>query len=349
MKLAGWSLVACLSLATCLTTWAEPRKELKLATQQRLKDYNKAGGEFAPIPFGSVFDSAFQRVKQVLKPEVLAKYDLRMLQLNGSGVQNATATPDGLVIVTQELVQSINSVAEGVAVFILAHEVGHIVQEDEGRLAHGSVLGGVVKLLIPDKGGVNELLRQSSSLLTETGYQREMETEADEFGFNILRGADLGPGPAYSYLSALLQAEQKHGGDSRKGQFPIHPATADRLSNLRNWSRLRASEDLESVLAQLRRYSSLSDGKSRESKLACQLLIDQVKECESLKSVLGQEKPNGDLDLLNRLRSRATRIEDCLYTLGVPAEEARNSGDAFVGRFLSLCDYLGVALDFPPK
>ena len=67
------------------------------------------------------------------------------------------------------------------------------------------------------------------TVLLQTGYSREFETEADDYAFRRLREIGLSP-KAFAEMMLLLEKdhEKKSGGDSRN-YFSTHPATAKRI------------------------------------------------------------------------------------------------------------------------
>ena len=109
-------------------------------------------------------------------------YELRLFVID-SPDPNAFALPGGAIGVTQGLLDVAES--ENELAFVLAHELGHF----EGRhhlrglsrsLALGLVLGAITG------GSSGTLLTQWVSNLTQLGFAREHEREADRFGLAIV-------------------------------------------------------------------------------------------------------------------------------------------------------------------
>ena len=146
-----------------------------------------------------------------------------------AGAPNAFALPDGTIVVTDEMVRAVGSDDELLAVF--AHEIGHI----RGRHALRLVLqrSGVAVLLAAlagDAVGVTYLAAVLPSMLLQSGYSREFETEADAEAFAQLKRHGISP-QVFADLMHRLEQEQPafhdEGGVSR--YLRSHPATADRI------------------------------------------------------------------------------------------------------------------------
>jgi Zn-dependent protease with chaperone function len=97
---------------------------------------------------------------------------------------NAAALPGGTILVFSGLLDTVTS--ENELAFILGHEFGHFANRDHlrgfGRAMVLVVLS--VTVLGPDSG-VGRFLAQTIGI-TETGFSREQETAADEYGAGVL-------------------------------------------------------------------------------------------------------------------------------------------------------------------
>jgi predicted Zn-dependent protease len=117
---------------------------------------------------------------------------------------------------------------------IMAHEVAH---EDLGHVADMQVLGAGLSLgvylldqLLPGSGAVTPI---AGSLIAR-GYSRKEEYAADRQGVEILRRAGYSPD---TLISALSWVERQSGGGGGGGFLSTHPATEDRIAELKKTSR----------------------------------------------------------------------------------------------------------------
>ncbi|NMG64647.1 M48 family metalloprotease [Azoarcus indigens] len=171
---------------------------------------------------------------------------------------NALALPSGTIVFTDQLVQLAEDDEELIAV--LAHEIGHIDRRHAlRRVIQGSALGLVVMAVTGDVSSVTGAVAAVPVILTELGYSREFEREADRYAVRMLGEASI---PVSRFASILSRLESSHrcgegseseGGksdgdnsdeagdkecagleeDSRwQGYLATHPATAERLKDL---------------------------------------------------------------------------------------------------------------------
>jgi predicted Zn-dependent protease len=113
---------------------------------------------------------------------------------------------------------------------IMAHEVAH---EDLGHVANLQVLGAglnlgvyVLEQLLPGSSAVTPI---AGSLIAR-GYSRKEEYEADRHGVAILRRAGYSP---ETLINALSWVTRQSGGSGGGGFLSTHPATEDRIAELR--------------------------------------------------------------------------------------------------------------------
>ena len=139
------------------------------------------------------------------------------------------------VHVTQEMMNALDSEEEMAG--ILGHEVGHV------RLGHYNreVLSDIGQsLLEAHKDRMSGLAGAIGSIgvdLTKSQFSREQETEADEFGVELLVDAGYSPWGLYNAMKHFGTENDKTGG------FATHPGTGPRLEHLAELA--RAEEDGE--------------------------------------------------------------------------------------------------------
>jgi len=156
--------------------------ELPAATQQRVLD-------------------AFIPVSQKYANNI----DIEILFRKGGKVgPNAMALPSGTVIFTDELVELAKQDEELVAV--LAHEIGHVVKKHGLRQGiQSSALTVLIVTITGDISSVSSLITAIPLILTELGYSREFEREADRFAIQVMQ--ELGV-PLHKFPDILGRMEK---------------------------------------------------------------------------------------------------------------------------------------------
>jgi Zn-dependent protease with chaperone function len=177
---------------------------LRRSQQQRLDAMPRApSGDRAKI-----VRSSFERLCKALKPEM----EVDLVVIAGA---TAAETMHGHIVVANE---SLADLPEGERIFILAHEIGHVVND------HWHQMGGLYKRWIPGEvtpsqtDPVAGLLGRDAS-----GLAHRHEFEADAFALRTLRGLGFGPDVA---VSAFLRQGMQH-------DTATHPGTRKRLAALR--------------------------------------------------------------------------------------------------------------------
>lgn len=146
-----------------------------------------------------------------------------------AGTPNAMALPGGFIVVTDEMVHAAGSDAELMAV--LAHEIGHV----RGRHAMRLVLqnSGIVVLvtaLAGDAVGMTVLAAAVPTMLLQSRYSREFETEADDYAFAHLKRHGVSP-QAFADIMRRLEKEAvaPRENDDALRYLSSHPATEERI------------------------------------------------------------------------------------------------------------------------
>lgn len=151
---------------------------------------------------------------------------------------NALALPSGTIVFTDQLVRLAERDEELMAV--LAHEIGHIERRHALRqVLQASALGLVVMAVTGDVSSVSSAVAAIPVLLTQLGYSRSFEYEADRYGAALLASHGIGASHLGTMLSRLEGARDctRHGGcRSAAGDWQdylsTHPPTAERLRQL---------------------------------------------------------------------------------------------------------------------
>ena len=154
----------------------------------------------------------------------------------GSLGPNAFALPNGVIIFTDEMVQTAEHDDELLAV--LAHETGHVVHRHGMRtVIQDSLLGFVLLAMTGDVSGSSELFLGLPVLLTEMAYSREFEREADQYALDWLREKKI---PTIHFVRLMERIEQKMkiilAGSDKKwvSYLSSHPGIQERIKPFRN-------------------------------------------------------------------------------------------------------------------
>jgi len=156
-----------------------------------------------------------------------APYEFRV-EIDESDRANAMALPGGLIVVTQGLLDQVES--ENELAFVLGHELGHFRNRDHLRaLGRGVVLSLFFAVITGnDVAG----LGVKAADLTLRGFSREQETRADRFGLAVVH-AEYGH---VSQASRLFERWDEEHGDAPAivAYLSTHPQPGDRTRNLRD-------------------------------------------------------------------------------------------------------------------
>jgi Zn-dependent protease with chaperone function len=141
---------------------------------------------------------------------------------------NALALPGGILVFTDEIVALAQHDDELVAV--AAHELGHVRHRHVLRqiLASTGVLV-VGQVVLGDVSGILDLAGGLPAILLQSGYSRDMESEADAHALAMLERACL---PPRRFSDLLGRLDAAHGGELKAiTLFSSHPDTRERLRN----------------------------------------------------------------------------------------------------------------------
>jgi Zn-dependent protease with chaperone function len=149
---------------------------------------------------------------------------------------NAFALPAGAIVFTDELIALAQSDEELLAV--LFHEIGHVVHRHGLRNAiQDAMLSFALLAVTGDVAGSAELFLGLPVLLTQFGYSRQFEREADRYALARLQAGGNAPGAFGSLLRRIeAQARQEGGNPERRSAaspldsyLATHPPTEERL------------------------------------------------------------------------------------------------------------------------
>lgn len=151
---------------------------------------------------------------------------------------NAFALPGDIIVVTDQLV-TLSRHDDEVA-GVLAHELGHLRLNHSMRgMLESSAAALIVAAITGDIASTSTLAATAPTLLLQSKFSRDNESEADRFALDLMRRAGMDS----AYLAEILERIR----GSRKGSVPAflasHPATEERVAAARaasNGARARA-------------------------------------------------------------------------------------------------------------
>lgn len=109
-----------------------------------------------------------------------SEYDLQLYFRASDIGANAFALPGGGIVFTDDMVRLSHNDDELLSV--MAHEIGHIVHRHGLQgVIQGSLLGFILMAMSGDTSAVSELFLGIPVLLTQLGYSRNFEHEADDY------------------------------------------------------------------------------------------------------------------------------------------------------------------------
>jgi Zn-dependent protease with chaperone function len=155
-----------------------------------------------------------------------APYDFRV-EVDESDTANAMALPGGLIVVTQGLLDEVES--ENELAFVLGHELGHFRNRDHLRALGRGVVVSLFFAVITGNDVAGLGIKAAD--LTLRGFSRGQETKADEFGLSLVQ-AEYGH---VNQASRLFErwAEEYGNATSLVTYLSTHPQPGDRAEKLR--------------------------------------------------------------------------------------------------------------------
>lgn len=164
---------------------------------------------------------------------------------------NAFALPNGTIVVTDELVALASNDDEILSV--LLHEMGHVHKRHSLRmLISHSGLAMLSLAILGDVSAAGALVLALPSVLVESSYSRDLESEADDYALGRMRDLELDTEHFANLMQRLekcallvdedfmleqceADANAKDAGEAGLIQYmSTHPATEERIAKFRN-------------------------------------------------------------------------------------------------------------------
>ena len=147
---------------------------------------------------------------------------------------NAFATEDAYIYIHRGLITYLSS--EDQLAAVIGHEIGHVVHRHHAKRRTASLLGGTAGYMAYILTGRGELWEATDALsqMWISGYGRDDELEADQFGADLIARAGYNPMAVIETISVLkdqeLFAKQvRNQQPTYHGLFATHPKNDKRL------------------------------------------------------------------------------------------------------------------------
>jgi predicted Zn-dependent protease len=156
-------------------------------------------------------------------------YELRLAIMEEES-PNALAFPGGTIYLTRGLLDSVES--ENELAFVLGHELGHFRNRDHLRgLGRGLIVSLTLSALVG--GSAAESVPRVMTAITESGFAREQEHDADAFGIALVQAEYGHVAGADGFFRRLPDATADIA-DEFASYLATHPVSEARIENL--WS-----------------------------------------------------------------------------------------------------------------
>ena len=149
---------------------------------------------------------------------------------------NASMAPNGAMLLWTGALLRMRDEAE--LAFVLAHETGHFTAQHSlrqwRRIKDTTALLSVFQVLAYGAGAPNiAMLGALAGYATIFKYTRDMEREADKLGFDAIVARGYAPQAGVDLWTRMLAEEETRRYERRAAIFSTHPATRERLDDIR--------------------------------------------------------------------------------------------------------------------
>ena len=171
-------------------------------------------------------------VAQVAKEDSAFKFQFYIVK---DSTLNAFALPGGSVVVNSGLILRAESPEEVLGV--LGHEIAHVTRRHHARgLIASRGVYYVASFFIGGGSDLVDLIINAGSTLQSLQYDRSLESEADDQGWEYVVAANINPKGMISFFEKLEAAQGpiEKGATESLNLMSTHPATSERIEQLKN-------------------------------------------------------------------------------------------------------------------
>lgn len=215
-----------------------PPKISEMATEQargvfvRLLDFEPSK---LPEKRREKITQQFRKMAAVMDPASMHNYRLEFFH---AAMPNAFALPDGLVCITDELIEKARDDKEIYGV--LAHEIVHVREQHGMRgVLQNSAVFLIWTLMTGDVSALAGMGSALPAMLAQSGYTRGFEQEADYGAADYMIKVGWGTKPLADILQRI-DPEHTHLGGAEE-VISTHPLTENRVQALENYEKTKAA------------------------------------------------------------------------------------------------------------
>ena len=159
-------------------------------------------------------------------------YDFHIVVVKDE-VVNAFAMPGGYIVVYDALLKKMDSYEELAG--LLAHESSHVQNRHTSRTLCTTLANYLfISAMIGEISGVVAVLAQNADQIKSLSYSRDLETEADLKGLELLYRHKINPNGMLGLMDALKE-EGEDAGQSMPEFISTHPLPDSRISYLKEY------------------------------------------------------------------------------------------------------------------
>jgi len=235
----------CFLVAGCITPHVVPvNEELKASQDEQMLwrrveleqlDINNSGLVYQDPEL----ENYLNRIAATLKANSIAPdFHFQIKVLKDSNL-NAFAYPNGVIYIHTGILARMDNEAQLAS--LLSHEMTHCIHRHSLRVIRSlkdrpGYIAAVQQAL--SRSAVAQefarLLGAAGSMAAVTGYTRELETEADQIGLDLMAKANYDPKEALKLFEHLKQ-EIESGETAEPFFFGTHPNVQQRIENAQSW------------------------------------------------------------------------------------------------------------------
>lgn len=188
-----------------------------------------------------------------LTPVYSGEYNLKLHFRKLGGLANAFALPSGDIVLTDALVERLQT--PGQLDSVILHEIGHVhFHHGMTRVVHSSAIGVLILAIMGnDEALLQELLVGLPIFLMQQHYSREAESEADAYAFEKMVELGLEPVRFAEALELIVARDVDSTDEAKKDEtvskvkeytqyLSTHPEVKERIEAARAYQRNHAAD-----------------------------------------------------------------------------------------------------------
>ena len=229
--LGAWALWRfALPVLVAIAIWMTPKDLIEAIDRGTLKTVDIYMADPSKLPekereeAKALFDFLLAALPEETRDDF--SFTLEFRDMPGMG-PNAFALPGGTIVLTDAIVKQFPD--ENILGGVLAHEIGHVVDQHGMQRLYGSVGTYVmIALIAGDTGPILEDILLEGNILLSLSNSRKHEREADAFGIRLAHDAGLDPGGLIEFFDSIPA-------ESDTSWLSTHPGTEERIEAIRDY------------------------------------------------------------------------------------------------------------------